>query len=114
LPIVDGIQAGRWLIQRGIRFHPKCSDGIELLRQYHYEYDEEKKTFSARPEHDFSSHAADAFRYLSCVVKHSEMLTKRDLPRKQEPVARPLHHSFTLDQLHADRTLSIGGRRRIA
>ena len=114
LPIVDGIQAGRWLIQQGVRFHPKCGEGVELLRQYHYEYDEEKKTFGTRPEHDFSSHASDAFRYLACVVKKSELLAGPKTPKAPPPsAAKPLTYSFTLEQLHEDRVLSLSGRRRI-
>jgi phage terminase large subunit len=59
---IDGVQAGRWLLQRKVRFHKRCGMGIEALKQYHYEFDEKRKTFTNRPEHDWSSHSADAFR----------------------------------------------------
>jgi hypothetical protein len=113
LPLVDGIQAGRWLIQQGVRFHPRCSDGVAALRNYHYEYDEDKKTFANRPAHDWSSHAADAFRYTAVVVKTSEILTRRVTIDKPKPAAVPLHHSFTLQQLFDDRSRLVSQRKRI-
>jgi hypothetical protein len=114
LDLVDGIQAGRWLLQQAVRFHPKCKEGIDAIRQYHYEYDEDKKDYSPKPAHDWSSHAADAWRYLSTVVKVSELLTKKPKTEvKSEPAAKPLHHSFTLEQLFADHDRLMASRRRI-
>jgi hypothetical protein len=43
----------------------KCAQGIEALKQYRCEYDEEKKVFSPRPLHDWTSDYADAMRYLA-------------------------------------------------
>jgi len=37
---------------------------LKCLRHYHAEWVEKARTFRPRPEHDWSSHAADAFRYL--------------------------------------------------
>ena len=114
LPLLEGIQAARWMIQKGVRFHPRTTDGVKCLRHYHYEYDEDKKDYSTRPSHDWSSHASDAFRYTAAVVKVSEMRMQKPVQKAPEPVAKPFHHSFTLDQLHADRALSLTVRRRIA
>jgi hypothetical protein len=114
LPLLDGIQAGRWLIQQGIRFNPNTTmDGLAALRQYHYEYDEEKKTFAPRPVHDWSSHAADAFRYTAAVVKTSDILTKKVTLEAPKPAAVPVHRSFTLNQLFEDRARLVSQRRRI-
>lgn len=113
LPLLDGIQAGRWLIQQGVRFHPNTAQGLAALRHYHYEYDEEKKTFAPKPFHDWSSHAADAWRYLASVVKTSEILTKKVVEKAPESIAKPLHMSFTLNQLMEDRARDVRRRRRI-
>ena len=113
LPLLDGIQAGRWLIQQGIRFHPNVAQGLAALRQYHYEYDEEKKTFSPKPYHDWSSHAADAFRYLASTVKTSAILTKRVETEAAVVAPKPLHMSFTLNQLFEERDRAVRQRRRI-
>jgi phage terminase large subunit len=86
LSLLDGIQAGRWLLQQPeFRIHPRCTEGIEALRAYHYEYDEDRKTFSRQPEHDWSSHTADAFRYLALVVRHTELVTRKSAPPPPKP-----------------------------
>src|SRR6185295_1192727 len=59
--LADGLQAARWLLQQPMRIHTRCGEGIEALRQYHYEWDEDTKAFGLKPEHDWSSHTADAF-----------------------------------------------------
>jgi phage terminase large subunit len=38
-------------------------DGVEALRQYRAQFDDKRKVFQSRPYHDWTSHAADAFRY---------------------------------------------------
>jgi phage terminase large subunit len=40
----------------------RCAVGISALKSYHSEYNEDKKVLGVRPAHDWSSHAADAFR----------------------------------------------------
>lgn len=82
LSLADGIQAGRWLLQQPMRIHSRCAEGLEALRAYHYAWDEDRKIFSSKPEHDWSSHTADAFRYVACAAKRGEMLTR---PPKNEP-----------------------------
>jgi hypothetical protein len=42
----------------------KTARGVEALKLYRSEFDERLKIFSTRPLHDWTSHAADAFRYL--------------------------------------------------
>lgn len=90
LALKDGIAAVRWLLQKDLQFHPRCSDlapggkdcdGVEALRSYHREWDADRKCFSENPVHDWSSHTADAFRYLAIVVKVAEGLTRRSRPR---------------------------------
>lgn len=44
------------------RFHKtRCAKGLDSLRQYHREYDDEKKCFRDTPDHDWASHDADGF-----------------------------------------------------
>jgi len=71
LSIQDGIQASRLALTRAW-FDNKCEDLIECLRQYQREWDDDKKVFRDRPKHDWTSHSADAFRYLSIVWKEEE------------------------------------------
>ena len=63
---VDGIQAARatfpfcWFDTS-----PEVEEGVEVLRQYHYEWDDEKRCFSSQPAHDWASHGSSAFRTLA-------------------------------------------------
>jgi hypothetical protein len=60
----------------------KCKDGLEALRQYQTEFDEKTRAFKDTPKHDWTSHTADAFRYLA--------MAWRELagdPVKKDPVA---------------------------
>ncbi len=69
IPVVDGIQAVRSILPRCWFAKTKAmKDGIEAMKQYRKEYDEKNKCFKDSPLHDWTSHAADAFRYLAVSV----------------------------------------------
>lgn len=88
----DGIQAVRKILRRETRFHPNCGEGIEALRQYHKKWDEDRKCFSNQPEHDWSSHSADAMRYLACAVEVSkQMLRPSRRPKPKRPLMVTAH-----------------------
>jgi phage terminase large subunit len=78
LPIDDGIDAVRSLISRCYFDEKKCGQGLEALRSYRKEYDDKRKEYKNRPYHDWTSHAADAFRMFA--VGHTET-------KKQQPVS---------------------------
>lgn len=63
IPIDDGINAVRALLPRCRFDSRKCRRGIEALMNYSRNYNEERKAFERKPKHDWTSHAADAFRY---------------------------------------------------
>jgi phage terminase large subunit len=65
LSVQDGIQAVRQMLPRCYFDERKCMEGIEALRQYEREFDEDKKAFRASPKHNWCSHPADAFRMLA-------------------------------------------------
>jgi phage terminase large subunit len=114
LALLDGIQAGRWLLQQPeTRFHREnCKAGLEALRQYHYEYDDETKMFAGKPEHDWSSHTADAFRYAAVVSRLSGIFR----PRAVEPTPPPVLNAtprYTLDELWASHEKREYSRKRI-
>lgn len=89
LSLADGLQAARWLLEQPIRVHGTgCELGLQRLRAYRYEYDEDTKVFSRKPVHDDASHGADAFRYLACAFKAAELGT----PKPVE--ALPANHQF--------------------
>lgn len=99
MSLLDGIEAGRATLEHPKTvFHARCEQGLESLREYRYEWDEDARTFSKKPLHNFASHGADAWRYTSVVVKVTELLTRKPKPEPQKPPARDMG-SFTLDEL---------------
>jgi phage terminase large subunit len=70
IPVDDGINAVRKILNRCWFDRDKCQQGIEALKQYRTEYDDKLKTYKNRPLHDWASHGADAMRYFA--VGHSE------------------------------------------
>jgi phage terminase large subunit len=46
----------------------KCARGIEALTLYRAEYDDKRDVIKTKPLHDWTSHGADAFRYLAMTL----------------------------------------------
>ena len=61
----DGINASRITIPRCWFDEKKCKEGIKALQNYHRQWDDKSQEFKNKPVHDWSSHPADAFRYLA-------------------------------------------------
>lgn len=74
----DGINAARKALAR-CWFDAKCGKGLEALRQYHADWDEKTRSFRDQPKHDWTSHAADSFRYLAMSWREA----------RPEPAAKP-------------------------
>jgi hypothetical protein len=72
-------------------FDSRCDEGIEALRQYQREYDEDKKAFRQTPRHDWTSHPADAFRMLAVAYR-------ADMRDEIAPKGKTLQ-TITLDEL---------------
>jgi hypothetical protein len=96
LSLQDGIQATRLALMRAWFDADKCQDGIECLRQYQREYDEDKKMFRDKPRHDWTSHGADAFRMLSIAWSEEHKEVPRDKPIAGINVGR---NDVTLDEM---------------
>lgn len=71
LNINDGINAGRIIFDQLWVDKEKCDDFIQAIAQYRQEWDEKRGQFKDRPLHDWSSHAADMFRYFA--VTHNKL-----------------------------------------
>jgi hypothetical protein len=64
-------------------FHPRTEEGgLSALDQYRREWDDEKKAFRANAVHDWTSHPADAFRYLAMAWRKAPL-------RKVKPPVNP-------------------------
>lgn len=87
--LLDGINALRQSLPRFV-FHDRCEDGISALEQYRREWDDDKKTFRASPLHDWTSHFADAARYLALAWR-----SEKPAPMPK-PKIDPLHQLVRL------------------
>jgi phage terminase large subunit len=85
LPLDHGIDAVRNLIPRCWFDRENCEHGIEALQQYRCEYDDRLRTFRSTPLHDWTSHAADAFRY-GAIAKARDKRVSRPLQYAWNPV----------------------------
>lgn len=63
--IQDGISAVRQIIPRCAFNIDATNAGLEALIHYKSDYDEKKGVLRPKPIHDWTSHGADAFRYLA-------------------------------------------------
>lgn len=63
--IMDGINAVRDILSRCFFDKIKCEKGLVSLRNYRREWNDNLGCFKESPRHDWSSHAADAFRYFA-------------------------------------------------
>ena len=83
--IPDGIEACRSLFSKIWIDEEKGADLIKALENYRQEYDSKKKVYLPRPLHDWSSHFADAFRYLATSLsKTSDGLSAEELEAKYQ------------------------------
>jgi len=64
LSIDDGINAVRMCLSRCFFDHEKTKHGLDALRQYRWATTE-RGELKNKPEHNWTSHAADAFRYFA-------------------------------------------------
>jgi phage terminase large subunit len=89
--LMDGINAARVTLGSCWFDADKCRDGLECLRQYRADFDEKAKTFRDRPRHDFSSHSADAFRYLAMAWR--SLAPERPKPKPVDSYERAFERS---------------------
>jgi hypothetical protein len=96
LSLQDGIQASRLALARTWFDAMKCSEGIECLRQYQREFDEDKKVFRDKPRHDWTSHGADAFRMLSVAWQDETETIRQNQPLRGITIGQ---NESTLEEL---------------
>ena len=58
----EGIDAARRALHMSWFDEERCKEGIEALRQYRMEYDDKKQVLAKNARHDWTCHAADAYR----------------------------------------------------
>jgi phage terminase large subunit len=78
--VLDGINAVRRVFDRFWFDAVKAKTLVEALSLYRRDFDEKNKTFRTKPLHDWTSHLADAARYLAVGIPSS--------PAKNLPIDR--------------------------
>ena len=103
----DRINAARVVLNRCSFHADTCARGIDALRSWAFKWDDERKVFSAEPNHDWASHGADAFTYgAQMVVEH---VVSAPTPARQ--AEHGAHYAFSLDDLWRDRERGERGLR---
>jgi hypothetical protein len=89
-----GINNLRSLLHKSYFYRPNMEDGLKMLQQYRAKKNDAAGILGTVPVHDFTSHAADAARYVAEGIEHGLLNTtvgytqnKRKGPvRVEEPV----------------------------
>ncbi len=86
LPIQEGIELARGIFGKVWIDQKHCNYLIKSLENYHRAYNEKHNVFSERPVHDWSSHSADCFRYMSIIlnVRRQKTMTEYDANRLED------------------------------
>ena len=89
--IADRVNAARVLTPK-VKFNAtECERGLDGLRSWSYEYNEETKTFSSDPLHDWASHDGDGYSY-GCLIMQMHQ------PQAKEPKGKSIH-DISIDEL---------------
>lgn len=80
--IEDGINAARMLFSKCVFDAEKCRAGLDALQNYRWGYNQRMDELKTEPVHDWSSHAADSFRYMAISVRMGTSDRPRYAPLK--------------------------------
>lgn len=84
----------------------ECADLIHALNSYHFEYDDDRKTFKSKPMHDWSSHACDAMEIIGQVFQSERASQTPPQPRfLNEMTAHELFWGETSNGIKYERNL---------
>lgn len=110
--VEDGINAGRMTLKVTWFDVDKCKFGLEALRQYRTEFDDKANAFKKTPKHDWTSHTADAFRYLAMAWK--EMKAERPDEKPQQHVLTALPGGIIRSNMSVREIIEARKRKRDA
>lgn len=84
--VADGINAGRETIKLAEFDAERCELGIDGLKSYRREWDDERKTFRENPVKDWAEHIGSSFRYLG--------LAWKEVRKAYEPPPKPKENVY--------------------
>lgn len=92
------INAGRRVIERCVFGEEECAEGMDGLTSWAYDYNQETRTFSKEPKHDWASHPGDAFTYGAQMMEELKIETQ---PKKGRILSVGETNQVTLDDMWA-------------
>lgn len=94
----DRVNAARVITPR-VKFHAsKCEKGLDGLRSWSYEYNDDTKTFGSEPLHDWASHDGDGYSYGCLIMRMSEPPPPPPEPMRGITVGKS---TVSLDEMYA-------------
>lgn len=108
----NGIEACRMTLPVTWFNASQCAPGVDALKNYHFEYDNDLKIFRSKPSHDWSSHAAKAFE-LQARMWRQNAITQKQLDN-QAVVAKfhRLREENNLDRIDPYKVKPSMGKKR--
>lgn len=85
LSVDDGIGRARIMFSHLWINESTCQLFLDYILQYRQEWDEEKGMFKEKPEHDFTSHAADVLRGAAVIEDLMTNDDEKPMPDQEEP-----------------------------
>ncbi|MGL4406695.1 MAG: hypothetical protein ACRCT6_13110, partial [Notoacmeibacter sp.] len=87
--VADGLQAGRVAINSMVIDANRCEHGIEGLKAYRRDWDDERKTFRDVPVKDWAEHIGSAWRYLGLSWREEVQAKPVEVKKELVYVAKP-------------------------
>lgn len=101
----NSIEAARKTLERCWFDAKACDLGLNALRSYQFEWDDNLRTFKSKPRHDWSSHAADAFEIIGQVWQ---------VPQSEKPKPKPRFlEDMTANEVFYPKPSNVFQRERI-
>lgn len=97
MKVADRINAARVVLRKTEIAKTPCEEGLEGLRAWSYEFNEETGIMSREPRHDWASHPGDSFSYGAAIMQQQEA-PKNDTPKPIEGLTVGAN-KVTLDEL---------------
>ena len=95
---LDQISAARAVIRKCEFNATACEDGLDGLREWEYQFNEDTGAFSREPLHNWASHPSDAFAY-GCQVMQEQAPKAEDPPPPKTLQDATLNDLFKANQL---------------
>lgn len=97
-----GIAAARAVFPMCYFDEARTAEGLQALRHYRYDYDQDTGKWSDNPMHDWASHAADAFQSIGCAIKSPKMKDDGEVGFSNlDGRSRPRHDSGKYVEMYA-------------